>query len=310
MKLHEEHTRIVRALWVNNYPETFVSRVRSRRPARSTDESPTMKHVVIPYVRGLSKTVQRILSDVGIIVAFRPHTTLRQELVHLKDPVPSLKKPNVVYCIPCSMCPAVYVGQTSRPLETQLKEHKDAVKHVKTEVLAVAEHVWKGNHQVDFQRTFVLAQEPDTSQQCLLESWFIQSKRHTLNREAGSYLQFIAVFFNFCTFFIILSFVFIFLYFLFCGYICLLCTCFFLLAWFGIALTVAVLGCLSHCPTLPLLYRVSFHHYVIIPFSLFPGLPGNVFVCLLLLESWFCSVPWLLGNVFVPLGLCLVVFSC
>ena len=35
---------------------------------------------------------------------------------------------------------------------------------MKTEVSAVAEHVWKGNPQVDFQRTFVLAEEPDTSQ--------------------------------------------------------------------------------------------------------------------------------------------------
>ena len=78
--------------------------------------------------------------------------------------MPSLKKPNVVHCISCVMCPAVYVGQTTRPLETRLKEHKNAVKHAKTEVSAVVEHVWKGNHQVYFQRTFVLAQEPDTSQ--------------------------------------------------------------------------------------------------------------------------------------------------
>ena len=70
VKFHEEHTRIVHAVRVNNYPEAFVSHARSRRPARSTDESPTKKHVVIPYVRGLSKAVQRILSDVGIRIAF------------------------------------------------------------------------------------------------------------------------------------------------------------------------------------------------------------------------------------------------
>jgi len=172
------------------------------------------------------------------------------------------------------MCLAVYAGQTSRPLETQLKEHKDAMKHAKTE------HVWKGNHQLDFQRTFVLAQELDTSQQCLLESWFIQSKRHTLNREAGSlapvYSSIFLFFYAFC--FVVI-------------YIFLLCSVLLWLLLFWVVL--------SHCSTLPLLYRVSSHHYVNIPFSLFPGLPGNVVVCLLLLESWFCSVPWLLGDVFV-----------
>ena len=37
----------------------------------------------------------------------------------------------------------VYVGQTSRLLETRLSEHKAAVKHARTDVSAVAEHVWK-----------------------------------------------------------------------------------------------------------------------------------------------------------------------
>ena len=120
-----------------------------RRPAQSTNESPTKKRVVVPYVWGLSEAIQRIMSNVGVRVAFRPHTTLQPELVHLKDPVPSLKKPNVVYCIPCAMCPAVYVGQTSRPLEARLKERRDAVKYAKTEVSAVAEHIWQDNHQVD-----------------------------------------------------------------------------------------------------------------------------------------------------------------
>ena len=80
----------------------------------------------------------------------------------------------------------MYVGQTSRSLETRLKEHKAAVSHAKTEVLAVAEHVWKENHQMDFQQASILAQEMDTCQRCLLESWFIQTDKHMINREVGS----------------------------------------------------------------------------------------------------------------------------
>ena len=95
-------------------------------------------------------------------------------------------KSGVVYSIPCTTCPAVYVGQTSRSLETRLKEHKAAVRHAKTEVSAVAEHVWKENHQMDFQQASILAQEPDTCQRCLLESWFIQTEKHMINREVGS----------------------------------------------------------------------------------------------------------------------------
>ena len=186
LKLHEEHAHIVRALHLNNYPDQFVSRVRSRSSSRPTDDSHTKKRGVIPYVRGLLEAIQRVLLDVGVRVMFRPHMTLRQQLVHPKDPVPSSMKSGVVYSIPCTTCPAVYVGQTSRSLETRLKEHKAAVRHAKTEVSAVAEHVWKENHQVDFQQASILAQELDTCQRCLLESWFIQTEKHTINREVGS----------------------------------------------------------------------------------------------------------------------------
>ncbi len=46
----------------------------------------------------------------------------------MKDPLPTLKQRNVVYHIPCSDCPNVYVGQTGRQLYTRVKEHKDAVR--------------------------------------------------------------------------------------------------------------------------------------------------------------------------------------
>lgn len=80
-------------------------------------------------------------ADVADRVALQPHTTLRRERVHPKDPKPSLTNLNLAYCIPCVMCPAVYVGHTLRSLGTCLNKHKDAVNHVKTDVSAIAEHV-------------------------------------------------------------------------------------------------------------------------------------------------------------------------
>ena len=60
-----------------------------------------------------------------------PHSTLRQKLVHVKDPTPVLQMANV---IPCTTCFAVYIGQTGRLLKTQLDEHKTAVKHAKCDI--------------------------------------------------------------------------------------------------------------------------------------------------------------------------------
>ena len=91
---------------------------------------------MMPYIRGLSEAIQNnniiiLLSDINVKVLFRLHTTLRQQFVHLKDPVPTMNRASVVYSIPCSSCSTVYnyiIGRTSRTLDAHLREHKMAVK--------------------------------------------------------------------------------------------------------------------------------------------------------------------------------------
>ena len=64
---------------------------------------------ILPYISGLLETVKRNLRPLDIRVAFRPHSTLKRQLVHLKDPVPMDQRTGVVYQIPCSECPKVYI---------------------------------------------------------------------------------------------------------------------------------------------------------------------------------------------------------
>jgi len=77
-----------------------------------------------------------------------------------------------------------YISQTGRLLGTRLAEHRAAVKYAKTDVSAVAEHVWERQHSMNFDGTTILAQEHDVHRRCLLESWFIQ-RSSTINREVG-----------------------------------------------------------------------------------------------------------------------------
>ena len=50
---------------------------------------------------------------------------------------------------------------------------------------AVAEHVWREGHRMDFGNMTVLAWETKFHQCCYLEPWFIQTKQ-TFNQELGS----------------------------------------------------------------------------------------------------------------------------
>ena len=75
---------------------------RSQDPLTS-DQTPQWKaSTVIPYVRGVSESIRRILSPLGIRVCYKPFQTLKQMLSHPKDPVPDLQRRDVVYKIPCA----------------------------------------------------------------------------------------------------------------------------------------------------------------------------------------------------------------
>jgi hypothetical protein len=59
--------------------------------------------------------------------------SLRNQLVHLKDPIPHTHKSSVVYHIPCAgsandPCAATYIGETERSMDTSFREHHNKSK--------------------------------------------------------------------------------------------------------------------------------------------------------------------------------------
>ena len=141
----EEH--VTRALKSNGYPAQFI-RSQSKPTRRPDTVNRPKATVVLPYVRHISETIRRILTPLEIRSCFKPHQTLRQLLVHPKDPIPPMQRPGVVNQVPCASCPEVYVGQTGRTLEHRLKEHKRALTSGTT-ISAIAEHALNTNHDID-----------------------------------------------------------------------------------------------------------------------------------------------------------------
>ncbi len=87
------------------------------------------------------------------------------------------QRTGMVYQIPCSECPKVYVGQSGRTLKHRLSEHRRALQKGDVAASALVEHVWSTGHQVN------LSKSPFVTTRCLLESWHIQRHPNTLNRE-------------------------------------------------------------------------------------------------------------------------------
>ena len=91
--------------------------------------------------------------DPGMLIALKNYTIQQNFLPRTKDKIPpSLQNSGVVYCIPCSTRPGVYVGDTCHLLEARLKQHSTDEDHFNDHT-ALSTHSSKLNHKFDFKNT-------------------------------------------------------------------------------------------------------------------------------------------------------------
>ena len=67
--------------------------------------------MTIPYIKGTSETISRLLQPYNIRVAHKPTTTLRHLLTNVKDRDEPNNRQGAVYKIKCSDCQASYIGE-------------------------------------------------------------------------------------------------------------------------------------------------------------------------------------------------------
>ena len=82
----------------------------------------------IPYIRGTSETIARLLQPYNIRVAHKLITTLRRLLTNVKDKDKPVDRQGAVYN-KCCDCQAPDISETGRNLSTRLTEHKRAARN-------------------------------------------------------------------------------------------------------------------------------------------------------------------------------------
>ena len=87
----------------NNYNDDFIRR-NAHRPTETYANSTPTTTVTIPYNKGTSETIARILQPYNIRVAHRLITTLRHLLTNVKDKHEPNKRQGAVYKNKCSDC--------------------------------------------------------------------------------------------------------------------------------------------------------------------------------------------------------------
>ena len=201
--LQAENKHLKEALTTCDYPRWMINKgIRTRHhedsEADHTDdetmgeesnsvEAPDQSkgYVTLPYIKGTTEAISRVLNKAGFKVAMKPCRTLRQELVAPKDKVSLLDKAGVVYQIPCGDCSASYIGHTGKNLRDRVKQHKATTDKGKTNDSAIAEHSWSSHHSIDWENVKVLDQESIEKRRQIKESLLIRSKAPEMNRDLG-----------------------------------------------------------------------------------------------------------------------------
>jgi len=204
-----EEKHIAEALKQNKYPKWTIKTTKQaienkekKTTQKNKDQEKSKGQVILPYIQGTTEKLIKIYKNYGIRSAVRPATTLRKELVHPKDKIPTEKTTGCVYKVPCINCDKVYIGETSRSLKTRINEHKDDVdknsqtrytranrKSSQTEQhkSAITDHTSRENHVIDWDNVRPIVKETHTRSRQIHESIQIRKHKNNMNRDEGAY---------------------------------------------------------------------------------------------------------------------------
>ena len=136
--------------------------------------------VILPYAKGFSERIARVLRGFNIKVAHKPIRTISNILKKPKDRIERDASRGIVYKIKCKDCDCVYIGQTSRALKTRVEEHAKAIATLDENSL-LAKHHMRYGHQIDLTSAEIVDRSSAWRQRLILEAWHSVRDTNAIN---------------------------------------------------------------------------------------------------------------------------------
>ena len=143
----EEKEKVLQDLILNGYNKTFIKKVCSpKNKVHRTQNITPRGFSCLPYIKGTSERIKRILVEAGIKTAFKPVKTLSNVFQRPKERPSENQIKGIVYKFKCKSCPFTYIGETKRSWNSRWLEHKPGVR--KRNESAIKDHAEKTGHDV------------------------------------------------------------------------------------------------------------------------------------------------------------------
>lgn len=143
---------VKQALQLNGYSGYYRKQIKNKK--EMSQDKKILGSAKIPYIRGVSEKIGRILSKENIRTIYQPYQKIGSILPNGKDKITN--ETQGVYKIACKDCDKIYIGQTNRRISQREIEHKNAIKNF-DENSSLAIHTFDKNHQIDFSSTKTIA---------------------------------------------------------------------------------------------------------------------------------------------------------
>ena len=131
-------------------------------------------------MQGVSEPISRILAQVGIGVALKPHHTLSSLFLKPKDDTDFELKRGLVDQISCRDCNDVRVGETGRCVRPRKREQVDAVEAFNTKESVLSQHVMDFDHRIDWDNVKILKSESHAYRRRVAESFLLNQRSCSL----------------------------------------------------------------------------------------------------------------------------------
>ena len=141
----------------------------------------TVGQIVIPYTKGIAKSIKQTRGKYGIQAHFKGNTTIKQVLMKPKDWDPKDNKSGSMYSYQHHHldCDEEYIGETSRTLGERRKEHLK-------QPSPIHGHSQTTGHSIE--NSFnIIGREDQRQARTIKESIYIRVNNPTLNQNIGKY---------------------------------------------------------------------------------------------------------------------------
>lgn len=183
--LDEELVHLYEVFVSNGYQHHTIRKIitdslTNKQIKRKSFENP---RISLPYIKGTTNKIAKVLAKHNIMVAFTPPNTIKNMLESAKDAIDP-KNHKGVYSIPCS-CHKVYIGETGRYVGVRLKEHISDITRNRSDKSGLAKHACSSSHYICMEQAKLIHKEDHYLKRRIKEANEIKRSSNNMNRDDG-----------------------------------------------------------------------------------------------------------------------------